>query len=193
MISGRHIPNILSIARIMMVLPVAWLIMRGQALPALVLFVLAGVSDGLDGYLAKRFGWTTTLGSYLDPLADKFLLVTVFIILGVVNKVPWWLIVLILMRDLTILLGAWAYIRLVGPLQISPLLSSKANTFFQIVLCIGVLSSMAFSREWLSVLNQVLVFIVLLTVLVSGVEYVYRWSMLARRNGKNHSRMDDVL
>lgn len=176
-----------------MVLPVAWLIIKGHALPALIIFMLAGISDGLDGYLAKKFGWTSTLGSYLDPLADKFLLVTVFIILGVVNEVPWWLVALVLLRDITILLGAWAYIRLVGPLQISPLLSSKANTFFQIVLCVGVLSSMAFLKEWLYSLNEILIFIVLFTVLASGIEYVYRWSILARRNWRNHSRMDDIL
>ncbi len=178
---GRHLPNMLSILRILMVLPVAYLTLTDEPGWALFLFILAGISDGLDGYLAKRFGWISRLGSFLDPMADKFLLVTMFIVFAIGGMLPVWLVAIIIARDLIILLGALAYLRLIGSLNMAPLWSSKANTFFQILLCVAVLTSMAYHGTWPSVVMPVLAWVVVITVVFSGIEYVYSWTKIAKQ------------
>jgi phosphatidylglycerophosphate synthase len=115
--SLRHLPNLLCVLRIALVYPVAHWIMQGRYADVMLLFALAASTDALDGFLAKRFGWTSKLGSLLDPLADKALLVTVFICLSWVGHVPWVLTGLVLLRDLVIVFGAITYKLLFGPVK----------------------------------------------------------------------------
>jgi len=136
-VKARDIPNIISIIRILLVLPFVVLILRQEFTWALVLFFVAGVSDGIDGYLAKHNNWTSRLGSILDPLADKLLLVSSFITLGWLNILPVWLVAAVLLRDLAIISGGLAYHVLVGRYEMEPTIVSKLNTFFQIMLVLS--------------------------------------------------------
>ncbi len=128
------LPNIITIARMLAVPLIVWLIITDQMTLAFLIFVLAGLSDAVDGFIAKRFNSATTLGAYLDPLADKLLLVSIYISLGYLNILPVWLVILVTSRDFMIvggLLLAWFLER---PMDIKPLFVSKANTVGQIVL-----------------------------------------------------------
>ena len=105
-----NIPNFITLGRIISVPVIFWLLLSGQSKIAFFVFVCAGISDAVDGYLAKRFDWTTELGSYLDPLADKLLIVSIFIALGVRNELPLWLVIAVVSRDILIVaavLLAW--------------------------------------------------------------------------------------
>ena len=115
--SLRHLPKLLCVLRIVLVLPVALWILDGRYPEVMALFALAAFTDALDGFLAKRFGWTSELGKHLDPLADKLLLITVFACLSVADLSPWWLTAVVLLRDLVIVFGGLVYRALFGPLQ----------------------------------------------------------------------------
>jgi cardiolipin synthase len=137
-----NIPNTLTLARIVLVPLVIWLIVTHEMTAAFVLFLLAGVSDAADGYLAKRFQWRTELGSYLDPIADKLLLMSIYVTLGFSNQLPAWLVIAVVSRDILIIgafLLSWVLSR---PMPIHPLLVSKANTCAQIVLAGLVLAEL---------------------------------------------------
>ena len=101
----RDIPNLITLLRMILVLPIIWLLAHGYFVESLYLFALAGMSDGLDGFLAKRMGWQSRLGSILDPLADKMLLVSTTIMLAWVGLIPLWLVGVIVLRDLLIVVG----------------------------------------------------------------------------------------
>lgn len=175
------LPNAISVFRILLVAPVAVLIHRDDHLLALMLFAVAGVSDGIDGYLAKRFGWTSRLGTILDPLADKFLVLTTFLMLSFKGLLPAWLFVLVLVRDLGILSLSLYYLRRVGQsFEIRPQWSSKINTVLQIALVLAVML-----RQVLPVFPawsvEVMVVLVTLTTLWSWVSYTRMWGGIARK------------
>ena len=129
----RHLPNLICLIRIALIWPIAAALNAGEQLAALSLFVAAGVSDGLDGYLAKRFHWTSELGKVLDPLADKLLLVTVFVEAAWLGLIPWWLSATVVARDVLIGLGALVFRVWFGPLRGRPTVLSKINTAVQLV------------------------------------------------------------
>lgn len=128
----HHLPNLICLIRIALIWPIATALQAGELRAALVLFVVAAVSDGLDGYLAKRFNWTSELGKVLDPLADKLLLVTVFVESAWLGLIPWWLTAAVVARDVTIGLGALIYRLWFGPLRGRPTILSKINTALQL-------------------------------------------------------------
>jgi cardiolipin synthase len=128
----RHLPNLICLIRIALIWPIVVALHRGDMPTALLLFVAAGVSDGLDGYLAKRFRWSSELGKVLDPLADKLLLVTVFVEAAWLDLIPWWLTAAVVARDVMIGLGALVYRLWFGPLRGRPTLLSKINTALQL-------------------------------------------------------------
>lgn len=181
-------PNIISIARILLVAPIAYLLFSERYTEAVVLFVIAGVSDGIDGYLAKHYNWTSRLGSILDPLADKLLLVTTFIVLGWMGHIPLWVVAAVIARDVIIMIGAIAYHFLIGAYHMAPTIFSKINTAVQITLATAILFSLAIiplSPELLTVL----VYGVFVTTVVSGVDYVWSWSKRAIQvRGHRHCR-----
>jgi cardiolipin synthase len=169
-----NLPNLITLARILLVPVVVWAIASGEMLIAFVLFVLAGISDAVDGFLAKRFDMTTEIGAYLDPLADKVLLVSIYVALGITNHVPRWLVILVVSRDLMIV-GAVILSWLVGrPLNIRPLTVSKLNTFAQIVFAGLVLGSLGldFDPGW--TLPTMMAAVAILTLL-SVAAYLREW------------------
>jgi cardiolipin synthase len=169
--SLRHLPNLLCVLRIALVYPVAAWILEGRYPAVMALFAVAAFTDALDGFLAKRFDWTSELGKHLDALADKLLLVTVFACLSVAGLVPWWLTGVVLVRDLVIVFGGLTYRALFGPLEGRPTLRSKLNTCCQIVFCLVVVSRAAYAWPQASAITT-LGALVLVTTAVSGIDYV---------------------
>jgi cardiolipin synthase (CMP-forming) len=168
------IPNLITLARILSVPVMVWAIMTGWMLAAFLLFLAAGVSDAIDGYLAKRFGMTSELGAYLDPLADKALIVSIYVTLGVSGEIPVWLVILVVSRDIMIV-GAVLLAWLVGkPLPMKPLLVSKLNTAAQLLFAGVVLATLGlrFEANWL--VSGLMAAVTLLT-LVSVAAYVREW------------------
>ncbi len=174
----RFIPNIISIFRILLVPPVALALLEMRYGLALGLFLLAGISDGLDGYLARRYDWTTTLGAMLDPVGDKLLMVTSFLVLGWLGDLPWWLVILVILRDVVIVTGAVFYRFLIGEVIFDPLLISKINTVCQILLVTVTLALLA-GIELFAPWQPILMYVVAATTLISGISYVTLWSKRA--------------
>lgn len=175
----EQIPNAISVARILLVGPTAWLLLGERYGAAFVLFLVAGASDALDGQLAKRFGWQTPLGGLLDPIADKLLLVVSYLCLGWLGDLPTWLVGLVIVRDLVIVSGATAYHFRVGPFEAEPMPISKANTVLQIVLVLTVVAREA-GAGLPGGFVTVGVWVVAATTAASGVAYVVEWSRRAR-------------
>lgn len=174
------LPNAISLMRIVLVVPVLTLIFDGNYSWALALFVIAGFSDGVDGYLAKRFDWHTRLGALLDPVADKLLVAGMFITLASTQHIPIWLAVIVILRDVVIIGGATAYNFIVAPVQGEPTSISKLNTVMELLFLFSVLSRAAF--DWPDkVTVTILGAAILVTVVISGVDYVVSWSKRARR------------
>lgn len=177
--SLKWIPNAISLLRIALVAPILMLIMKDSFAWALALFWLAGFSDGVDGYLAKRFDWHTRLGALLDPIADKLLVAGTFITLAYTQDIPVWLAAVVIFRDVVIVAGAMAYNFLVRPVQGEPTRVSKLNTALQMVFLLFVLSRAGFGWP-----DQIAITVlgasVLITVVISGVDYVWSWSSRAR-------------
>ncbi len=168
------IPNLITLARILLVPVVVWAISSGAMWIAFVLFLAAGVSDAVDGFLAKRFGMTSELGAYLDPLADKALIVSIYVSLGINNVIPAWLVILVVSRDIMIV-GAVMLSWLIGsPIKVKPLLVSKLNTVAQIVFATVVLGSLGFKIE-ARTLTLVLMVLVAALTLLSIAAYVREW------------------
>ncbi|MDZ7842457.1 MAG: CDP-alcohol phosphatidyltransferase family protein [Gammaproteobacteria bacterium] len=175
MVVVSYIPNLLTMLRIAAT-PVLIMLLNYEMFPgALLLFVLAGISDGLDGYIAKRFHYQTRLGAILDPLADKLLLVSCFIVLGVMGHIPFWLLVVVVFRDLVIVVGYLLLVILEGGVNMNPTSISKLNTVFQICLIAVVLINLAVDLA-LPLLIPVLITAVTVTSVLSGVHYVWVWT-----------------
>jgi cardiolipin synthase len=177
--SLRWLPNAISLLRIALVVPIVWLMLDGRFEQAIVLFFIAGFSDGLDGWLAKHYGWHTRLGGILDPVADKLLVASAFITLVCTGHVPVWLAALVVLRDVVIVGGATAYNFLIGPVEGEPTRISKLNTALELLYVLFVLSRAAFSWPPEAVVT-VLGAGVLVTVVVSGIDYVWSWSRRAQ-------------
>jgi len=169
-----NLPNLITLARILMVPVIVWAIAANQMLLAFMLFLAAGVSDAVDGFLAKRFGMKSELGAYLDPLADKVLIVSIYVTLGISGAVPRWLVILVVSRDLMIV-GAVLLSWLVGrPVMVRPLLVSKLNTVAQILLAGLVLASLGLGFEAQPVIVGLTALVAALTLL-SVAAYVREW------------------
>lgn len=138
------IPNVVTLGRIVLVPVIFWLLVSGKTQAAFIAFVCAGVSDAIDGFLAKRFQLQTELGSYLDPLADKLLIVSIYIALGVATKLPSWLVIAVVSRDILIVVAVLLAWVIGNPLAIQPRRVSKINTISQLVLAATVLAADGF-------------------------------------------------
>ena len=159
----------------MILVPVVfWLLVTNQMTAAFLVFVVAGISDAVDGFLAKRFGWATELGAYLDPLADKLLIVCIFVALGVRDELPSWLVIAVVSRDILIVIGIVLSWLMGHPVEIKPLALSKANTLSQIVLAAVVLADEAFVLR-LDVLRLVLVWLTAALTVGSLIAYLDAW------------------
>jgi cardiolipin synthase len=180
----HHLPNIISFLRILLVAPIVWALLNHRYDLAVVLFVIAGISDGVDGYLAKRFGWESRFGGVLDAIADKLLLVSTFIVLWLLTVFPLWLVALIIMRDLLIVGGGVIYNLKVEKFNAEPSLMSKLNTVLQIILAtVGVLSLGLI--DVLPVVIYVLTWAVAITVVMSGFGYANTWGRRVVKRDKH--------
>jgi cardiolipin synthase len=168
------IPNLITLARILSVPVMVWAIVTGWMLAAFLLFLAAGVSDAVDGYLAKRFGMTSDLGAYLDPLADKALIVTIYVTLGISGNIPLWLVILVVSRDVMIVAAVLLSWVVDKPVPMKPLLVSKLNTVAQILFAGVVLGSLGLGFV-ADRLIAVLMGAVTLLTLGSVAAYVREW------------------
>jgi cardiolipin synthase len=167
----RQIPNVITSIRILLVAPIAIALAHGQLLLTIVLFGAAAFSDAADGFLAKRYGWQSELGSILDPIADKLLMAAVFITLAHMRLLPRWLMLTAVARDVIIVAGALLYRFCLGPLKGRPSVISKINTLCQAALIMAVVGRQEFGipPAWAVMVLGALVFA---TVVVSGIDYV---------------------
>jgi cardiolipin synthase len=177
----RWIPNAITLARVLASLPLFWLLLEERYSAALWLAVIAGLSDALDGIIAKGFGWQSQLGGVLDPIADKLLLAACFLGLAWTGKLPPWLVALVLGRDLVIVAGALAWWRLIGNFTPEPSGISKATTFVQLLLVAMVLALLAHhpvAPDWIGPVALATGAV----TLMSGLDYVVRYGARARRH-----------
>ncbi len=171
---GLSIPNLITLGRILLVPVVVWAIASGEMRFAFLLFLVAAISDAVDGFLAKRFGMTTELGAYLDPLADKVLIVSIYLTLGFAGNIPRWIVILVVSRDIMIV-GAILLSWLVDkPVTVKPLMVSKLNTAVQIIYAGLVLASFGFALDTGWLLTLVMALVAVLTLLSVGF-YVAEW------------------
>ena len=170
-----NLPNLLSFARLLSVPVIVWLLIDDQFAYAFWLFVAAGITDGVDGYLAKHFNWKTELGSYLDPLADKALLVAVYITLGWTGHIPRWLVILVVFRDLTIVGGALLEHTITQSFKSRPMMISKINTVAQIAFAALVLAHLGLGFGDYGMM-PIFVACVAATTVLSGLTYLVHWT-----------------
>lgn len=167
----KYIPNMICIARIVLVAPIVWSLLEGRYALALGLIVIAGLSDALDGYLARRFDWRTRLGGLLDPAADKLLMFAAFVTLAWIGLVPVWFSAVVVGRDIIIISGTIFYHLTVAPIHGEPTGASKLNTVFQILFVL-----LTITHAWLSqpprLALQLLGAAILVTIGISTVQYV---------------------
>ena len=179
-----YIPNLLTLIRIGLVPWVVVLLQQQEFGFALSVFIIAGLTDALDGYIAKRFNAQTFLGAVLDPVADKALLVSTYIMLAVMELIPFWLVVAVVFRDLVIVGGYLLMLLLFESVKIAPLFISKVNTFLQIAYIVLVLGALAWPLD-LSLFLPVLNYSVLTTCILSGLAYVFMGSMKVTKSSSD--------
>ncbi len=177
----RHLPNALTLMRLIAAVPIALLIAHEHAGPALWLFLAAGVTDVLDGFLAKRFGWITRLGGWLDPLADKVLIICATAALAWHGDLPLWLFALIAMRDVVIVGGAVAFHFNYAPLRAAPTLIGKMTMLTQVLMVLLLLVANAYPLLIPALAESAAFAITAALLVASGIDYVRRWSRKARR------------
>ncbi len=173
-----NLPNLISLARLLSVPLVIWAILAGKMELAFWLFIAAGISDAVDGFIAKQFGVTSVVGSFLDPLADKALLMGAFLTLGIIGHIAAWLVILVVFRDLLIIGGAILFQTVTQSLRMEPLLISKANTVMQFALVVRVLARLGLELP-LGSAGVVLTYVTAATTLASGALYVVIWGLRA--------------
>jgi len=183
----RQLPNLITAIRMLLTVPIAVALLRHQPVTTLWLFAVAGASDGLDGFLARRFGWRTEIGGILDPVADKLMMATVFVVLALLGSVPLWLTTAVIVRDCVIVLGAISYRVLIGPVKAQPSIVSKLNTLCQVIFVLVVIAEQQFS--WLHAWELWLGASVFVTVIVSGIDYVLVYGRQAAEQSRLRHRM----
>lgn len=184
-----QLPNVITVLRILLVLPTAWFLVENRYVEALVLMAVAGASDALDGALARRFGWISQFGSAMDPIADKLLVATMFVVFTVQGHIPIWVAAIVLGRDAVILTGAGAYRLFFAPIEFAPTLVSKANTATQIVmlllLLLGLCDFGRLSAFALSTVDPWCFYLLAVLGIGSGLDYVITWSAKAIRHDRS--------
>ena len=173
-----NIPNMLTLTRIILVPVFIVALFQGYCKVSLCIFLFAGVTDALDGFIARRFNMCTRLGAVLDPLADKLLVVSSMLAFGWLGRLPIWLVATVIVRDMLIICGALAYFFLTGELEMEPSGLSKGNTFIQITLVLLVLANGAGFRS-LSPLVSLMIPLGFAMALISGAHYVVVWTRRA--------------
>jgi cardiolipin synthase (CMP-forming) len=181
----RNLPNVITVGRIILVVPTAWLLWQERYVEALILMSVAGASDAIDGWLARRLDAVSHFGAALDPVADKLLVASMIVIFAIQSHLPLWLVIVVVGRDGVILTGAGIYRLLFGRIEFSPTYLSKANTAMQIATVLLLLLWLC-DFGWLSDLAGGLVdpygfYLLALLGISSGLDYVVTWSVRAWR------------
>ena len=174
---GLNVPNLITLTRLMSVPVMIWLIVGERFGMAFCVFAGAGVSDALDGFIAKRFDSRTKLGALLDPAADKALLSSVYVALGIAELLPNWLVILVVFRDVTIIGGFILLQTLAAPRKFDPLYISKINTLMQIALVGYVLGRLGVGLPD-GLLTNILIWLTAMTTVLSGMSYLVRWARI---------------
>lgn len=187
----RFLPNILTVIRILLVVPIAWTLWSGAYGTSLILLIIAGVSDGLDGYFARRFNSISRFGELVDPIADKLLAMVVVGAMLLTALLPIWAAIVVIGREIVILGGALAFRSVVRRLDIEPLLISRINTSVLIVVLCAIIASHTEVEPLAMYTGQFVdaigLYTMVLFAVVSGLAYVYSWSMRL----KNHLAMSE--
>jgi cardiolipin synthase (CMP-forming) len=165
-------PNQLTLLRMMFLPFIVIKLVEGHYSLALTLFVLAGLSDGLDGLLARTLKQQTVLGQYLDPIADKLLLSTMFMVLSILHKIPWKFTVVVFSRDISILLASAVLYAIAGLRDFSPSIFGKANTFAQVAAVFFVLLLEVNQSRWVAIARQSFLRATFFFTIISGIHYV---------------------
>jgi cardiolipin synthase len=168
------IPNLITLGRILLVPVEVWAITAGEMRVAFILFLAAGISDAVDGFLAKRFGMSTELGAYLDPLADKAMLVSIYVALGITEAIPRWLVILVVSRDIMIVSAVILSWVVDKPVPLRPLMVSKLNTVAQIALACVVMAALGFQLDADIAVIVLTALVTILTLLSVGF-YLAEW------------------
>ena len=167
----RHLPNFICLVRIALIWPTVVALYAGRYWTALVLVAVCAISDGLDGWLAKRFNWTSHLGKILDPLADKMLLVALYLTATWTHLIPWWLTAVVVARDVMIGGGALIYRIWFGPLHGRPTLVSKINTGMQLAVALAAILGAAAGLPTPEMVTA-LAMLTLISTIISGADYL---------------------
>lgn len=171
----KHLPNALTLFRLILIVPFVRYLYHAEYVHAFYTFVLAGFTDGLDGWLARHFGWQSLFGSFVDPLADKLLVATSFISLALIGLLPWWLVILVFLRDFTISIGVLAWFWLIQrKLDFEPTLLSKFNTTFQLALVSICLFELAYYQFPQYLINGLIV-VTATTTSITFIDYIWTW------------------
>ena len=177
----RFLPNTLTVIRILLVLPIAWTLWTGAYGTSLILLIIAGVSDALDGFFARRFDSISRFGELVDPIADKLLAMVVVGVMLINGLLPVWAAVVVIGREVVILGGALAFRSVVHRLDIEPLLISRINTSVLIVVLCAILAAHTEVEPLARYMDQFVelvgLYVMVLFAIVSGAAYVYTWSM----------------
>ena len=183
-----NLPNIITISRLLLTPYIVWLILSESYFLGFIFFLLSGISDALDGLIAKRFNQQTLLGSYLDPIADKFLIVSSIVLLGYNGYVPIWLIIIIVSRDIAIF-GAVIISWMLGTnLRIEPLIISKINTFLQIfyiVITFLVILNNQLLIELITSIHGITTYLIAISTILSWISYLKVWLINVNSANKN--------
>ncbi len=183
----RYLPNALTVLRLLLAIPLGALILREEYGWALGTGIVAGLTDALDGFFARRLGVFSRFGAALDPVADKTLITIMFLSFASVGLIPWWLAAAVIARDVIIVTGALCYHWLIGPLEFSPTALSKANMFLQLAFCVMVLLTQLIPPVPDSLISGGGI-VVLLIAIASGADYVASWTrkaIAARRGARD--------
>lgn len=175
----KHVPNALTLFRLGLIAPFLMFLYRHEYDHSFYTFILAGLTDGLDGFLARRFHWQSFFGSFVDPLADKLLIASSFISLALIGLLPWWLVILVFLRDFTISMGVLAWYHFIRrKLDFSPTALSKINTTLQLALVTACLYELAYS-QFPKFLLSTLICLTTFTTAVTYIDYIWTWSRKA--------------
>lgn len=183
------VPNLITVVRIFLIFPTAWLLWEGFYVDALILTAAAGASDAVDGWLARRLDAVSRLGAALDPVADKLLVAAIFVIFAIQGHLPLWLAVIVLGRDAVIMAGAASYRLLFGRIEFSPTYLSKANTAMQIATALLVLLWLCRFGDISAVIGVVMdpwgFYLLAALGVASGLDYVITWGLRAWREARS--------
>lgn len=183
-----QIPNAISVGRIVLILPTAWCLWTGRYVEALILMAIAGASDAVDGWLARRFSWNSQFGATIDPLADKFLVGVLFLVFAIQGHLPVWVVAVVVGRDVVIMAGAISYRLLFRHIEFHPTFISKANTAMQIfivlLILLGLCEFPVISSLAVDIAQPYGVWLLAVLGVVSGLDYVITWSRKAIQESK---------